>query len=411
MAVHAFVMSAAPVSNSLNSSFVTSFKCSPSRNTLRHQPQSLSPPSVGMSLSPGLSSFRRALLNVKITTNDDDNTSSSSSTTNVSSSFGRLALCSMRSQSRQALALTARFAKRFHALRTNPKHRNTYLISKTALGFSVALAMFIVTRNTSPITSSSSLLATVPSPAISTSSESLINKLIQLLPSWLTSQVSISPKVQSILKPFTESFGVVFLSEFGDKSMFATALMAMKYNPFLVCLGTLFSLTIMTFIACFLGQLMHYLPSTITHYSSIALFIFFGLQMIIQSRSLPNTPGGKGGERADAEELVAQVNSDGSTTAVSSSGISGLGVLVKVSSLIFVAEWCDRSMLATMALAASSNTVAVIGGATLANIVCTGLAVCAATVVASKISERMVALIAGILFEVFAVFTFLEGPE
>lgn len=128
-------------------------------------------------------------------------------------------------------------------------------------------------------------------------------------------------------------------------------------------------------------------------------------------------------ERKDAEQMVNERDAANlapappataaaaATVAAADRKGSPLSVLAKVSSLIFVAEWCDRSMLATMALAASSNTVAVIGGATFANIVCTGMAVCAATLVASKISERMVALIAGILFEVFAVFTYLEGPE
>jgi Ca2+/H+ antiporter, TMEM165/GDT1 family len=176
----------------------------------------------------------------------------------------------------------------------------------------------------------------------------------------------------------------------------------MKHKPLIVLVGALAALTVMTLIACCLGQLMQMLPTTVTHYSTIVLFIFFGLQMIWQSRSLPNTPGGAGGERADAEELV-----NGS----SSTSKSVWGVLAKVSSLIFVAEWCDRSMLATMALAASSNTAAVIGGATAANIVCTGLAVGSAALVSQRISERMVALTAGILFEFFALFTIWEGPE
>jgi putative Ca2+/H+ antiporter (TMEM165/GDT1 family) len=219
----------------------------------------------------------------------------------------------------------------------------------------------------------------------------------------LSSLVAVVPDgLRVFLRPFTEAFGVVFLSEFGDKSMFATALMAMKHSPAMVLVGSLAALTVMTLIACFLGQLMHFLPAMVTHVCTIALFVFFGAQMIWQSRSLPNTPGGAGGERADAEELVAGAATTGS---------SKLGVFAKISSLIFVAEWCDRSMLATMALAATSNTAAVIGGATAANILCTGFAVGSAALVSSKISERMVALTAGILFEFFAIFTFLEGPE
>lgn len=283
---------------------------------------------------------------------------------------------------RGALALAARVAKRSALFRR--QHASGLKYARMGATFALAMASFFITRGTM------SGIANIGAPSL------------PALPFKLAIP-GLPPSVQAVFKPFTEAFGVVFLSEFGDKSMFATALMAMKHSPIIVCIGALAALTIMTFIACFLGQLMHYLPATVTHYSSIALFVFFGLQMILQARSLPDTPGGVGGERADAEEMVA----DASMTQVQ----SPLAVLAKVSSLIFVAEWCDRSMLATMALAASSNTVAVIGGATFANIVCTGMAVCAATLVASRISERMVALVAGILFEFFAVFTYFEGPE
>lgn len=283
---------------------------------------------------------------------------------------------------RTALAFAARAAKRVAAGRK--KHSSKLKLARMGAGLALAVVGMVVSRGTL------SGVATVAAPAM----PSLPFKI---------RMPALPENIATIVKPFTESFGVVFLSEFGDKSMFATALMAMKHSPFLVLVGALAALTVMTFIACFLGQLMHLLPTTVTHYSTIALFVFFGIQMIMQSRDLPNTPGGQGGERADAEELVA-----GSAIARVQ---SPMAVLAKVCSLIFVAEWCDRSMLATMALAASSNTVAVIGGATMANIVCTGLAVSAATLVSSRISERMVALVAGILFEFFAVFTYLEGPE
>lgn len=283
---------------------------------------------------------------------------------------------------RSALAIAARAAKRIGAGRR--KHATTLKLARMGATLALAMVSFFVTRG------SLSGVATISAPTL------------PALPR-LPFTINLPERVSAVLKPFTESFGVVFLSEFGDKSMFATALMAMKYSPLIVCIGALAALTVMTFIACFLGQLMHLLPAIVTHYSTIALFVFFGLQMITQSRHLPSTPGGIGGERADAEEMVA-----GAAVAQVQSPFA---VLAKVSSLIFVAEWCDRSMLATMALAASNNTVAVIGGATFANIVCTGMAVCAATLVSSRISERMVALVAGILFEFFAVFTYFEGPE
>lgn len=369
-----------------------------------------------MHLSSDFTSFRQALLiaqsssaKPKISTNnstsaaivttvpDHENNVQGRSVANLIASSSRLMFSNMVVRpTRSALALCARISSRMARLRS--KHRAAYALSRMSLSIGLACIAFVVTRTslTPPP------LATVPVVA-STSTASAANSSI-FSSMRLPFNLKLPAKMSTIFRPFSESFGVVFLSEFGDKSMFATALMAMKHSPFLVCIGALAALTLMTFIACFLGQLMHLLPPKVTHYSSIALFVFFGLQMILQSRKLPDKPGGAGSERAGAEDMVAGVDSPSART-------NPLSVLFKVASLIFVAEWCDRSMLATMALAASNNTVAVIGGATFANVLCTGMAVFAATLVASRISERVVALVAGLLFEVFAVFTFLEGPE
>ncbi|KAJ8908812.1 hypothetical protein NDN08_005516 [Rhodosorus marinus] len=197
-------------------------------------------------------------------------------------------------------------------------------------------------------------------------------------------------------RSFTGAFGVVFLSQFGDKSMFATALMAMRYNPLLVFIGALVALTTMTVIACFLGQIGQFLDPKVTWVASIILFAFFGIQMLVQSRELPDKPG-IGGEVEDAKDLVSGVTAEGSGP-----------IMAKTSSLIFVAEWLDRSMIATMALAASGNTAVVFMGASAANVICSIVAVLGAAFVSTRISERTVAIIAGVLFEVFAVYTFFE---
>lgn len=394
--LHAFVTSGIALS-SFHSTF-TPRECVRTVSRAR----SVQPTSPIMVLSSGVRSFRRALLEagVKERVPDDIVTATPLATSDLTectrmataasllNTMPRRAVRAMVSAAivrpaRMTLASMANIARRIERVRA--QRRNMFMVSRMAAGLLLAIGTMVVTRSTMRFPLATA--PTAPAPSIQ-------------MPAALSR--AIPPSLARVLRPFSEAFGVVFLSEFGDKSMFATALMAMKHSPFLVCIGALVALTLMTLIACFLGQLMQYLPPTVTHYSSIALFVIFGFQMIMQSRNLPDVPGGSGSEREGAEQMV-------SGAAINHS--SPLAVLAKVSSLIFVAEWCDRSMLATMALAASSNTAAVIGGATFANIICTGMAVCAATLVASRISERVVALIAGLLFEVFAVFTFLEGPE
>lgn len=79
--------------------------------------------------------------------------------------------------------------------------------------------------------------------------------------------------------------------------------------------------------------------------------------------------------------------------------------------LTFLAEWGDRSQIATIALAAAKDPIGVTLGGTLGHALCTGLAVIGGRMLAASISERMVAIIGGILFLVFAVVALIQGPE
>ena len=70
-----------------------------------------------------------------------------------------------------------------------------------------------------------------------------------------------------------------------------------------------------------------------------------------------------------------------------------------------LAEWGDRSQIATIALAASKDVYGVIIGGVLGHAICTSLAVIGGRILATRISERAVALIGGVLFITFAVVT------
>lgn len=70
-----------------------------------------------------------------------------------------------------------------------------------------------------------------------------------------------------------------------------------------------------------------------------------------------------------------------------------------------LAEWGDRSQIATIALAASRDMTGVIAGGIVGHSICTGIAVVGGRLLASSISERAVALMGGILFVSFAILT------
>ncbi|EME26380.1 uncharacterized protein Gasu_59980 [Galdieria sulphuraria] len=201
------------------------------------------------------------------------------------------------------------------------------------------------------------------------------------------------------LSSLVEAMTMVFMSELGDKSMFATALLATRYRPWLVFIGAMVALTMMTGIACFLGNLMHLLPPIYTHYGSIILFLYFGIQMIKNSYTKNQR---ESTELGDAEKLVGSFKAENS---------SFWSILGKIFLLIFTAEWCDRSMLATMALASSHSPLAIISGATIANVICSGIAVLGAALVSSKISEQKVSFVGGLLFLFFGIKSWVDGPE
>lgn len=87
-----------------------------------------------------------------------------------------------------------------------------------------------------------------------------------------------------------------------------------------------------------------------------------------------------------------------------------LKIFSQAFTLTFLAEWGDRSQIATIALASSKNPFGVIVGGLVGHAMCTGLAVLGGRMLAARISERTVALVGGILFLLFALHSFIVGP-
>jgi putative Ca2+/H+ antiporter (TMEM165/GDT1 family) len=75
--------------------------------------------------------------------------------------------------------------------------------------------------------------------------------------------------------------------------------------------------------------------------------------------------------------------------------------------LTFLAEWGDRSQIATIALAAAEDVVGVSLGASIAHCMCTGAAVLGGRFLAAKISVRTVTLVGGFIFLGFALTSLL----
>lgn len=102
-------------------------------------------------------------------------------------------------------------------------------------------------------------------------------------------------------------------------------------------------------------------------------------------------------EKEEAEEVVKTVGSD--TT---------LALIASTFALVFAAEWGDKSFLATIALAAASSPMGVVGGAIVGHGVATGIAVAGGSVLGKYFDERVLQYVGGSLFLVFAASTVLD---
>jgi len=209
---------------------------------------------------------------------------------------------------------------------------------------------------------------------------------------------------------FTAAFTLIFVSEIGDKTFFIAALLAMQYNRALVMLGSTTALALMTILSVIIGRIFQSVPAQfqttlpIGEYAAVALLVFFGLKSIKDAWELPLSTvvrnGSKNpelGEFVEAEEIVKEE--------VSKKLNNPIEIIWKSFTLIFFAEWGDRSMLATIALDAAQSPWGVMGGAITAHFFATAIAVLGGAFLARYISEKLVGYLGGILFFIFALAT------
>ena len=203
---------------------------------------------------------------------------------------------------------------------------------------------------------------------------------------------------------------MILISEIGDKTFFIAAIMAMRHSRATVFAGAVGALGVMTALSAALGWAAPALISkTYTHYLAVALFFFFGLRSLYESL-LAWEGGGMQEELEETEkELGAKGKKKGKTKTKTSAFLSS--TLVETFVITFLAEWGDRSQIATIGLAASEDPFGVTLGGVLGHAVCTGAAVLGGKHMATLVSERAVAITGGALFVLFGTHALVTGVE
>jgi len=222
-----------------------------------------------------------------------------------------------------------------------------------------------------------------------------------------------------------------------------------------VFLGAIFALAMMTILSALLGFVVTtFIPREYTYYTCTAIMFLFGIKMLWEAwRMKPNE--GEETQREVEEELAARHGSSPSLEAPSEDPDAGeelqdmnpsnedtkpdeeegakkprksLHVQIREKSwfgkkclkifklftntfvMTFLAEWGDRSQLATIVMAGINDVAGVCVGGTLGHFICTGLAVICGALIAKKVSVRVVTFVGALVFIGFAVASLFIDP-
>jgi putative Ca2+/H+ antiporter (TMEM165/GDT1 family) len=180
------------------------------------------------------------------------------------------------------------------------------------------------------------------------------------------------------------SFGVIFVAELGDKSQLMAMTYALKFRWWVVLAGITIATTLVHLVSVVVGHFMGLsIPNDV-------MAIVAGLAMLIFALWTL-----RGDRLDDAESAQAD--------RVSKS------VLLAVISSFFLAELGDKTMLATITLAADHNWAGVWIGSTVGMVAADALAIVVGATLGKHLPERAIALGAAALFAVFATWLLIEG--
>jgi putative Ca2+/H+ antiporter (TMEM165/GDT1 family) len=187
-----------------------------------------------------------------------------------------------------------------------------------------------------------------------------------------------------VLAALLLSFAVIFVAEMGDKTQLVAMMFALRYRWWVVLAAITAATTAVHVVSVAIG---HYLGAALpTHLLGLlagAMFVFFGL-WTLRGDSLSDEEASRT-EKATAPAFFV------------------------VLSAFFLAELGDKTMLATITLAADHDWVGVWIGSTLGMVAADGLAIVVGAVAGKHLPERLIQLTAAALFVVFGVYLLLEN--
>ncbi|MBW8487142.1 TMEM165/GDT1 family protein [Actinomadura parmotrematis] len=179
------------------------------------------------------------------------------------------------------------------------------------------------------------------------------------------------------------AFGLIFLAELPDKTMFASLAMGTRMRPLYVWFGTSTAFLVHVALAVGAGSLLGLLPGTLVKLVSAALFAF-GAVVLLR---------GSGGDDDDAPDRT----------------VTGFWPVYGTAfTAVFISEWGDLTQITTANLAATNGWLPTAIGSALALMSVSALALLAGRFIARKVPLKTVQRIGGLCMAALAVWTLAE---
>lgn len=217
---------------------------------------------------------------------------------------------------------------------------------------------------------------------------------------------------------FIATLSVIIVSELGDKTFFIAAIMAMRHARVTVFSGAIAALGVMHVMSAVFGYAITVIPRVYTYYLSSFLFAVFGLKMLREGWKMSASEAAEEMEEVQEDLKRREAEAESDSSDVEGGRRSGRPsymvffsrIFIQAFTMTFLAEWGDRSQIATVVLAAREEIIGVIIGGVLGHALCTGLAVLGGRMIATKISVRTVTLAGGVVFLFFALTALFMDP-
>ncbi|MFF9017101.1 TMEM165/GDT1 family protein [Streptomyces sp. NPDC014870] len=180
------------------------------------------------------------------------------------------------------------------------------------------------------------------------------------------------------------AFGLIFLAELPDKTMFASLAMGTRMRPLYVWFGTSTAFVVHVAIAVGAGSLIGLLPDWTVKLVS-ALMFGFGAFMLL-----------RGGDADEADEA------GGGT-------VTGFWPVYSTAFMaVFISEWGDLTQITTANLAATNGTWSTAIGSAAALMSVSALALVAGRFIAKRVPLKTVQRIGGLCMAALAVWSLTE---